>query len=316
MTRIKNIIILTAFVFCTFGMENAQAQDCELPVAVVVGEQPEEIPKAAVSVLENSLRRLATASGMNADFNFSDIVLTVKIDVLDKDVIPGPPIQISHTLGITLYLGDASTRTKFASAYVEAAGVGTNETKSMIDAFRRLKASNTDIQRMFSNGKQRMMAYYNKNYQTILRNAERKASLQEYEEAIALAVLIPVCSDGGDEATNTGLRIYGQYRDKKNQALLDKARTTWAANQNHDAAIEAGRLLSQIDPDAACYDDASTLAGEIKETIRSNIDFEMREKYKDDIKLKASRIEAMRAVGVAFGKGQKPKTTNITWLNP
>lgn len=313
MERIKNIII-AAIVCCTSSMTNAQAQDCELPVAVVIGEQPEEIPYAAASVLENSLMRLATASGLNADFSFSNFILTAKIDVLGKDVLPGPPVQISRSLGITLYLGDVSTQTKFASAYVEMAGVGTNDTKCMIDAFRRLKVDNENIQRMISSGKRKMLAYYDSNYKTILKEAERKAALQQYEEAIAMAVSIPVCSRGGDEAQNTGLHIYGQYRDKINQILLNKARAIWAASQDRIAAMDAGQLLSQIDPDATCYADAVSFANEIKKQIRNDIDFEMREKYKDSVKLEESRIGAMRAIGVAFGKGQQPKTTNITWL--
>lgn len=313
MKRIKNIIIV-ALACCTSGIASVQAQDCELPVAVVVGEQPEEIAEAAVSVLENSLVRLATASGLNADFSFSNFILTAKIDVLGKDILPGPPTQVSRTLGITLYLGDMATQTKFASAYVETAGVGTNDTKCMIDAFRRMNANNADIQRMISSGKQKMLAYYNKNYKTILKDAERKAALQQYEEAIALAVSIPVCSNGGDEATSTGLRIYGLYRDKMNLSLLNRARAVWSAGQDQQSALETARLLSQIDPDAACYADAVSLADEIKKQMRSDIDFEMREKHKDLVQLEASRIEAMRAVGVAYGKGQQPKTTNVAWL--
>lgn len=312
MERIK--IIIAAIACCISGMINVQAQDCELPVAVVIDEQPKEIPDAAVSVLENSLMRLATASGLNTDFSFSNFILTAKIDVLGKDIIPGPPVQISRGLGITLYLGDVSTQTKFASAYVETAGVGTNDTKCMVEAFRRLNANNADIQRMISSGKQKMLAYYDKNYKTILKEAERKAALQQYEEAIALAVSVPVCSKGGDEAQNTGLRIYGQYRDKINQILLNKARVIWATSQDSIAAMDAGQLLSQIDPDATCYVDAVSFANEIKNKIRNDIDFEIREKYKDGVKLEESRIGAMRAIGVAFGKGQQPKTTNITWL--
>ena len=42
---------------------------------------------------------------------------------------------------------------------------------------------------------------------------------------------------------------------------------------------------------------------------------ENREKYKDEAGLKKQRIEAARAIGVAFGNGQQPVTTNITWLH-
>jgi len=313
MKRISKILAV-AFVSLTVCTINTNAQGCELPIAVYIGEQPEDVPDAALAVLENSLTRIATESGMNADFSFSDFILTAKVDVLGKDILPGPPIQISRSVGITLYIGDISTQTKFASAYMEFAGVGKNNTKCLIDAFRRLNVNNANIKSMLSSGKQKMMDYYDNSYKNILEKAKRKAALQQYEEAIALAVSIPVCSNGGDEATSTGLRIYGQYRDKINMSLLNKAYAVWSVGQNKQSAAEAGRLLAQIDPDASCYTEAISLASEIKKQVRSDIDFEMREKYKDQVKLEASKIDAMRAVGVAYGKGQKPKTTNITWL--
>ena len=59
---------------------------------------------------------------------------------------------------------------------------------------------------------------------------------------------------------------------------------------------------------------AGKLMKEVKSQVRSDIDFEMREKYHDQIKLEKDRIAAARAVGVAFGNGQKPTTTNLMWL--
>ncbi len=53
----------------------------------------------------------------------------------------------------------------------------------------------------------------------------------------------------------------------------------------------------------------------VKQKVTSDWDFENREKYKDEAGLKKQRIEAARAIGVAFGNGQQPVTTNITWLH-
>lgn len=53
----------------------------------------------------------------------------------------------------------------------------------------------------------------------------------------------------------------------------------------------------------------------LKQKVTSDWDFENREKYKDEAGLKKQRIEAARAIGVAFGNGQQPVTTNITWLH-
>ena len=61
--------------------------------------------------------------------------------------------------------------------------------------------------------------------------------------------------------------------------------------------------------------EAKALYNEIKQKVTSDWDFENREKYKDEAGLKKQRIEAARAIGVAFGNGQQPVTTNITWLH-
>ncbi len=53
---------------------------------------------------------------------------------------------------------------------------------------------------------------------------------------------------------------------------------------------------------------------DIKKQVRSDIDFEMREKYHDAVDMEKQRIAAAKAVGVAYGNGQQPTTTNLMWL--
>lgn len=66
---------------------------------------------------------------------------------------------------------------------------------------------------------------------------------------------------------------------------------------------------------SSCEGEAKALYNEVKQKVTSDWDFENREKYKDEAGLKKQRIEAARAIGVAFGNGQQPVTTNITWLH-
>ena len=99
-----------------------------------------------------------------------------------------------------------------------------------------------------------------------------------------------------------------------NLFLLTRARALWAAGQDQNTAYEVCSLLAQIDPDAACYADAAKLMTEVKRQVRSDIDFEMRQKYNDQVKIERERIAAIRAIGVAYGKGQQPTTTNLMFL--
>ena len=159
-----------------------------------------------------------------------------------------------------------------------------------------------------------MMNYYDTQYPNIIKEAKRLASLQNYEEALTMVLSIPVCSKGGEEASRYGLQLYTKNLNRMNLFILNQAKAIWAAGQDQETAYQVCAMLAQIDPDAACYAEAGKFMKEVKSQVRSDIDFEMREKYHDQIKLEKDRIAAARAVGVAWGNGQKPKTTNLMWL--
>lgn len=293
---------------------SAKAQDCLLPLSVNTSELNTKLSDNAQSVLENSLNRIATRNGFSSDLNFNQFILTAKVDQLDKSILPGPPTQVVNDWGVTLYIVDSYGKTKFATEYLEVKGVGTNETKSEINAVRNINAGNAKIEKLIANGKRKIIEYYNANYQNILNEARKKASLKMYEEALALAMSIPECSEGGRAANKVCLQIYEKYRDEISLSLLNKARMAWATSQDASGAAEAAEYLLNIDPDAKCYKDAMALYKEIKGQLRSDIDFETREKYRDSVSIEKQKIDAMRQIGVAYGRGQKAKTTNLMWM--
>lgn len=308
----KLINILSAF--CLTIATSVSAQECVMPISIQLDEDFTNIPAAANNVLFQSLSRIATENGLTTDAPTTPFVLTAHCDVLDKSNLPGPPIQTVYNLGITFYIADTYTQKKFGTAYVTLNGVGTGEVKSYINAFRHISNSNRDIIDLINRGKKNMMNYYDTQYANIIKEAKRLASLQNYEEALTLVLSIPLCSRGGEEASAYGLQLYTQYLDRMNLFLLNRAKALWAAGQDQNTAYEVCALLAQIDPEAACYGEAGTLMKEIKGQVRSDIDFEMREKYRDQIQLEKSRIEAAKAVGVAYGNHQKTTTTNLMWL--
>lgn len=310
----KKIIFTIAAFMLLFSGHDASAQECEFPIGIYLDNRLVDMPEASMSVLENALKRVATQTGINSGLEWSQFVLTAKVDILDRQVVPGPPTQIVNNLGLTLYIVDMYNKQIFSSEYIEIDGVGTNETKSFTDAFRRVNASNAKVGQIISSGKKKVLDYYDRQYPNILNEAKRKADMQQYEEALALASAIPACSRGGDEAVAVALDIYTRYLDKVNLMLLNRAKSIWAAGQDPAAAAMAAEMLADIDPEAGCYREAQSLMKEIKSQMRSDIDFEMREKYKDQVKLENDRIAAIRAIGVAYGNGQKPTTTNIAWI--
>lgn len=303
----------TTLAFVLLGM-NAYSQECVMPISIQLDEDFVNVPDAATNALYQSLSRISTANGLTTNSPITPFVLTAHCDVLDKSNLAGPPIRTVYNLGITFYIADTYTKKKFGTAYITVDGVGTGETKSYMNAFQQINAKNVEITNLINRGKANMMKYYDTQYPNIIKEAKRLASLKEYEEALAMVLSIPLCSKGGEEASKYGLQLYTKYLDRLNLYMLNQARALWAAGQDQTTAYEVCALLAQIDPDAACYADATKLMKEVKAQVRSDIDFEMRQKYNDEIQLEKDRIAAARAVGVAFGNGQKPTTTNLMWL--
>lgn len=290
-----------------------QAQDCVLPLRVELDEEFTGVPESATKYLENALMRIATESGLSTSSFTTPFVLSLHADVLDKSNLAGPPIQTVYNLGVTLYIVDAVGKKKFATTYLELNGVGKGETKAYMDAFRRINAQNQKVKAFISTGKQKMMAYYDSQYPQIIEEARRLCSLQQYEEAIAMLVGVPMCSSGGEACMKEGVKVYVTIRDRYNLALLNKARTIWASMPTQDGARLVAPIIAQIDPEASCYADTQKLLSEIKGQVRADIDFEVREKYHDRIDIEKQTIECARAVGVAYGSHQQPQTTNLLW---
>ena len=88
--------------------------------------------------------------------------------------------------------------------------------------------------------------------------------------------------------------------DDKAAKALAKARSIWAAGQDAYAAEEAGRYLSEILPDSKYYDQAVSLSDEMKNRVKSDIDYVRKLEERDnaqEYELKKKQIEAWRAVG-------------------
>lgn len=282
----------------------ANAQDCEMQMAVVVDDQLAGIPIESQGVLENALQRIITTNGMTKDVTFAQFLLTAKVEELDKHIVAGPPKQHVQNLGITLYVVDAISGQKYASTYTEVDGVGKSEQKSYNNAIQNLKPQSDKVVSFMNSAKKKIISYYDKNYPNLIKEAQTKASFKQYEEALALICTIPICSQGYSTAMREGLKIYDKYLERHGVLLLNKAKAIWASNPTDESAREVAVLIAQIDPTAKCYREAMQFLETVKKQTRADIEYETHKKYEDQIQLEHHRIDAIKAIGEAYGRGR------------
>ena len=284
-----------------------------LPISVVVGDLTEPFPAGAKALMESKLTQVLTKNGIAGLDYQGQFALTVVAVPIDKDVIPGPPAKIAEKMELNLYIVDVYNKTIFSSTAVNVRGLGETETKSYIDAIKRMPVQSKDLAAFVEEGKDKIVRYYDEKAPSMIKKAQALSKQKSYAEALHIISLIPEECKYYDEALNVGVDIYQMYVDNQCNINLASARQAWAAEQNSHGAQLAGEYLSQILPDAACYGEAMDLYREIKGKVLDDWKFEMK-MYQDGVDLEKQRIQAMRDIGVAYGEHQPRENYRIDFL--
>lgn len=292
----------------------ANAADCHIPLTVASISEGEIIPDGTADLINTRLQSIINSSDAVAGTSLTNFFIAAKMNHVSKDLLPGPPRQTAIVSELTLYIGDFETQTVYASTTLQLRGVGNSEQRALTSALRPLNAGNEKIEKFISGASDKILAYYDKHYDQILTKAARAAGLQHYDEAIALAFSIPECCTGYAKATDAGLKYYQKLIDTDGRKLYETARSLWIASPDSYGASQALPILLSIPLGSDAYAESEKLVKEIYSIVKDDKEFETRTKYEDEQELKKLKIRGATSVGVAWGQGQQPTTTNINWI--
>lgn len=301
----KRLIFLIAFVV-NMAL-TAFAQNNGIQLYLYAPNQVENIPEASKDYLLNNLSSAVTADGLAAQNEYmTQFVLMPKINVASKNIITNTQTQVVLNIDISLQVVDGMSGTLYASSIVNVKGVGANETKAYNSAFRSINKKQQQIVVLVKTAKQKILSYYEAEADNIIKKANLLAAKNNYEEAFYLLSMIPSQCSKFDASISAGLSLWEQYKNYSYNTNFAKAEAIWISGQDYNAAINAGEYLSKILPDSECYGKVRQLYNEIKKKVGDLWKFEMKQ-YDTESELKKAKIQAFQAIGVAYGKGQKPR---------
>lgn len=308
MKKIFAILLMAAG--CTVALaqnEEGKMDDLgRIALAPVILEES-SIPPAAGNVVLNKLTQMVTQNGLASDTYDPRFIITANMVELSHDVTATAPPMQALVLSPTLYIGDASTGTLFATLNLgQVKGAGTNETKAYMQAVRMIKTNSPEVQRFIEKGKTRIIEWYNTQIDFIISEANALAGQDKYDEAIGLLFTVPtVCKDAYDKAMRAAEQIFQQKIDIEGAQLLNMATHVWNANQHWAGANEAATYLSQIHPLSSAMPGAmalsETIAKRVRELDKREWDFEMK-KFDASVSIEKEKIRAMGEIGKAMAK--------------
>lgn len=275
-----------------------------ISLAAFVPEQTESVPLIAKKLLTSKVERVITGNGLASTGFYSRFVVVPEIEVLTKDITPTAPAMTALTLSVTFHVGDGFEGQKFSSTNIEVKGVGTNETKAYVSAIKQIKTNSKNMQDMIARGKERIIEYYNSNCDFLITRAKTLKSQKKYDEAIFLLNSVPsVCKECFDKSNNLIGEVFDEKINFECKTKLSRANSIWVSSQNIEGAEEAGELLASIDPSSSCFSQVESLYKKISNKVKELNDREWNYVLKTQ-KQESERIQAMKEIGVAFGKNQ------------
>jgi len=221
-------------------------------------------------------------------------IITASVNIGTKDIIAGPPQMIAQNMDVTFFVADALTNTVFSNTSLSLKGIGTNENKAFIEAFKTINPKNKELKSFLNEGKNKIINYYNTQCEFIIRDALSLSKKGEYDAAIHKLVVVPdVCENCHRKSMDTMQYIYQQKIDKECLLIMRNAQTTWMANQNSTGAAKVAEIINTISPFSTCEPDAGNLMRQVQSKLAAEekAQWELQiQEHRDAVKLKEEAL--------------------------
>ena len=262
----KVFVVFTLFVagtICSFG------QTDQLYISVVQPERS-EISAEAGKQLERKMTQLLTANGISSQDANNRFVITAKVDITSKDILPSTPQRISEKMDLTFLIGDVVENKIFETITISLIGIGINENKAFIAAINQVKPQKAELTEFLARAKNKIVEYYAVRCSQIIQQAQKLASGNEYDEAIYQLMQIPDICDCAKECQDLMI----EYTIKRNDAiaaqLYNEAKVRWAASPTQQGASEVADIIAKIPVNTSSESKVNSLINTINKKLRDD----------------------------------------------
>ena len=274
---------------------NADTGD-KVYISVYQPERDEITPEAAKS-LETKMRSLITKYGIVDEDANNRFVITAKLNITSKDIVPSTPPRISEKIDFTFIIGDVIENKVFESFNISAIGIGENENKAFISAINKINVNNEQFKTFVNNAKQKIVSYYSERCSEIIVQAKQDAANRDFDAAIYKLMQIPSICDCANECQQLEIEFYTKHIELHAEQLLNNAKALWASSPTPEGASSAADVLAQIPAGTASQTGVNALIQDIesklKEDQRKEWNFKMKQ-YNDNI-AREKRQDEMKA---------------------
>lgn len=311
MRKIHLLLVILTFIIGVTNNVVAQTDNISLiTLGTYIEPDVSELSESSTSVLENMLSQVISNNGMTS--GTSRFIIAANVVVITKEILPTAPSTFSYTLAVTMHIGDGIAGNKFASHTLNLKGVGSNQTKAIINALKNINANDKGLQAFVTKGKAQILNYYNTKCDMIIKEAGLLSKQNNFDEAIFWLMTVPDGSSCYDKVLSNAEEIYTKKINTECKEKLQEANIYWSANPTVEGANEVANILATIDTNSSCISEVKELVNKVSKRIMEIDGREWNFVLDTKINLEKDRIKAIKDIGVAWGNGQPNTITYNT----
>lgn len=262
----KYFVIITLLIA---GSLYSFGQTDQLYISVVQPERS-DISAEAGKQLERKMTQLLTANGISSQDAHNRFVITAKVDITSKDIVASTPQRISEKMDLTFLVGDVVENKVFETITLPLIGIGINENKAFIAAINQVKPQKAELSEFLGKAKEKIIEYYAVRCTQIIKQAQKLASGNEYDEAIYQLMQIPDICDCAKESQDLMI----EYTIKRNNAiaaqLYNEAKARWAASPTQEGALAVADIIAKIPANTSSQSHVNALTNAISKKLRDD----------------------------------------------
>lgn len=292
-----------------FAQNNNDALN-NISLSVILPDNTEYLSRKSISKVESKIQHIVTKNGISGSGYSNEFLIYPKVELFDESVIEGMRNIVVVEVEFNLFIQQYSTKKIFSSYSKTIKGNGFNKEKAITDAISKIPTSSRTIKAFISEGKEKILAYYNNNCDQIIQDSDYLMKTQKYDKAIALLSSVP------KEAKNCYASLQGKtieafnlYQKQTCETNLLKAKTEISKNNFSNAL----NYLAYIDVSSPCLIKAESLIKEVAKKVdaKEKKDWDlMLKKYNDKQNMSKYRLDTMKEIAKAY---YKSKPTSITY---
>lgn len=297
---------------CLCAVQSQNTDDVgKIALSVVVSEKMDDLNASHLSKLESKVAQIVTKSGLAATGYNQTFVIYPKLDVSSVNVVEGGMQNITVVKAeLSLFIKQTANNVLFASVSKTLKGSGKTKEAALVNLISQIPAQDKAFAAFIEEGKGKIIAYFEAQCETILKQADACAKQQNYAEAVAMLMQMPQeVTSCYDKALAKAVDYFNAYQEQVCQSLILQAKTQ-QAQRDFAGALNT---LAGIDPTSSCKKDAETLVADLESKVtaeeKKQWDF-LVQQHKDAVALESQRITAIKEMAVAYYKNQPKTVTN------